>query len=69
MPLDSVKYQEAEAALADELKPVLRRLTQEYEYLTTVHYGRGYVAYKVLADLVRAGWRPGEGKLPESARS
>ena len=58
MPLNSPKYHEAEARLPEDLKPVMRRLTQEYEYLTTLHYGRGYVAYPVLADLVIAGWRP-----------
>lgn len=66
MPLDSPKYQEAEAKLPDELKPILRRLTEEYEYYTTVHYGRGYVAYRVLADLILAGWRPTDGSAQKS---
>jgi len=29
-------------------------------YHTEKRYGRGYVAYTVLADLVRDGWRPPE---------
>lgn len=58
MPLTSPKYKEAEGALPSELQETFRRLVEEYEFLTTAHYGRGYVAYKVLADLVRAGWRP-----------
>jgi hypothetical protein len=58
MPLTSTKFKESEASLPDELRAIYRRLVEEYEYLTTVHYGRGYVAYKVLADLVLAGWRP-----------
>ena len=60
MPDMSQKYKDAEAHLPDELKPVFRRLVDEYAYLTQIHYGRGYVAYKVLADLVLAGWRPAE---------
>jgi hypothetical protein len=31
---------------------------EEYAFLTHTRYGRGYVAYDVLADLVLAGWRP-----------
>jgi len=44
--------------LPEDLRAVYRQLVEEYEYLTSVHYGRGYVAYKVLADLILAGWRP-----------
>ena len=58
MPLDSPKYLEAEERLPENLKPVMRRLTQEYECFATIHYGRGYVSYRVLADLVLEGWRP-----------
>ena len=58
MPLDSPKCREAENELPDKLKSVFHQLVQQYEYLTTMHYGRGYVAYKVLADLVLEGWRP-----------
>jgi hypothetical protein len=58
MSVSSPKYQEAEASLPDELKPFFQRMVEEYEYLTQIHYGRGYVAYKVLADMVLAGWRP-----------
>ncbi len=58
MPIDSPKYHESEVLLPDELKPIYRQLVQEYEYLTSVNYGRGYVAYRVLAELVLAGWRP-----------
>lgn len=60
MSLASPQYLEAEGRLPKELKPIMRQLTQEYEYFTTVHYGRGYVAYPVLADLVLSGWRPTE---------
>ncbi len=57
MPITSEKYKEAEASLPHDLKPVFQRSVEEYEYLTNLHYGRGYIAYKVLADLVLAGWR------------
>jgi hypothetical protein len=58
MPATSQKFKEVEATLPDDIKPIFRRFVEEYEYLTSLHYGQGYVAYKVLADLVLAGWRP-----------
>ena len=58
MGLDSPKYREAEQALPEELRLFYRQLVQEYEFLAATNYGRGYVAYKVIADLIRAGWRP-----------
>jgi len=66
MPATSQKLKEAEETLPEKLKPVFRRLVEEYEYLTSVHFGRGYVAYKVLADLVLAGWRPSAERVPGS---
>jgi hypothetical protein len=66
MPPTSDKYKEAEASLPAELQPIFHRLVEEYEYLTSLHFGRGYVAYKVLADLVLAGWRPSAEPHPGS---
>ena len=66
MPVTSEKYKESEAILPYDRKPIFKRFVEEYEYLTMRHYGRGYVAYKVLADLVLAGWRPSAERTPES---
>jgi hypothetical protein len=66
MPVTSEKFQEAALVLPDDLKPVFHRFVEEYEFLTSRHYGRGYVAYKVLADLVLAGWRPSDAPRPGS---
>lgn len=66
MPVTSEKYLEAEASLPEDLKTVFKQLVEEYEYLTTLHYRRGYVAYKVLAELVVAGWRPSATASPSS---
>jgi len=53
----SEKYQAALAALPEELRTAYEELVTDYSWCTTKHYGRGYVAYQVLADLIRAGWR------------
>lgn len=66
MPTTSDKSMEAESTLPDDLRPIYRRLVEEYEYLTQISFGRGYVAYKVLAELVKAGWRPSAERLPDS---
>lgn len=58
MPSRSIKFKDAEVKLPDELRPVYRQMVEQYEFLTLLRYGRGYVAYQVLADMVLAGWRP-----------
>ena len=66
MGLESPKCQAAEARLPEELRPTYQRLVNEYAFLTHTRYGRGYVAYEVIADLVLAGWRPSEAPHPDS---
>jgi hypothetical protein len=66
MPVTSEKFKEAESILPEDLKLIFRRFVEEYEYLTNRHYGRGYVAYRALADLVLAGWRPTDQPRPGS---
>ena len=58
MPVDSQKSRDVEAKLPAELRAVYRRMVQEYEFITHLRYGRGYVAYEILAEMIRAGWRP-----------
>ncbi|GMV98229.1 MAG: hypothetical protein HRF43_12675 [Phycisphaerae bacterium] len=54
----SLKNQEARESLPAELQPIYDELVTDYRWATVKRYGTGYVAYSVLADLVRAGWRP-----------
>lgn len=56
----SPKFLEARESLSPELQPFYDQLVEQYVYHTTVHYCQGYVAYRVLASLVRSGWRPTE---------
>jgi hypothetical protein len=67
MPIDSPKSKEAEAKLPVELRPFYQQMVQQYEFLTLLRYGRGYVAYEVLAEMVLAGWRP-SGAVHPSGR-
>jgi hypothetical protein len=63
----SAKYLEARESLPLELRPIYDQLVDEYAFHTHLNYGAGYVAYKVIAALVRDGWRPAtETKPPEN---
>ena len=53
----SAKYVEALTSLPEELRPHYRSLVEQYAFHTTKFYGKGYVAYKVLAALIKDGWR------------
>jgi len=54
----SEKQIEARNNLPEELKPVFDDFVADYKYAATMRHGRPYISYIVLADMVRAGWRP-----------
>lgn len=59
VPIDrSEKHEQARATLPDALKPIFDGFVADYEYAATCRHGAPYVSYIVLADMVRAGWRP-----------
>jgi len=51
------KYRLARESLPNELWKVFDELVAEYRYRATLRHGAPYVAYMILADLIRAGWR------------
>ena len=55
---NSEKYIEARESLTDDLKPVYDEFVADYRYAATLRHGKPYVSYIVLADMVKAGWRP-----------
>jgi len=52
------KHEQARDTLPDDLKPVFDEFVADYKYAATCRHGAPYVSYTVLADMVRAGWRP-----------
>lgn len=60
----SQKDQEARDSLPEELRDVYDALIADYRWSTVKRYGTGYVAYSVLADLIRGGWRPTAREKP-----
>jgi hypothetical protein len=53
----SAKFLEARNTLPEELRPIYDQMVEEYSSYALKHYGRGWVAYMVIAELVRSGWR------------
>lgn len=62
----SEKHEQARNSLPEELKPVFDELVEDYKFATIKRYGQGYVAYAVLAELVRVGWRHVAEPIAES---
>jgi len=53
----SQKKKEARDSLPDELKPVFDDFVADYKYAATLRYGKPYISYLVLADMIKSGWR------------
>jgi predicted methyltransferase len=54
----SEKQLEVRNSLPDDLKPVFDDFIADYKYAATLRYGRPYISYDVIADMVKTGWRP-----------
>jgi hypothetical protein len=57
VPARGPKYLQALASLPEELRPIYKALVEEYKFHALKRYGKAWVAYDVIADLVRSGWR------------
>lgn len=53
----SEKHEEARNTLPEELKPLFDDLVEDYRFAVHLRYGKRFVSYIVLADLIKAGWR------------
>lgn len=65
----SLKYLEARDSLPDELKTIFDDCVSHYKYAATIRYGRPYVSYVVLADMIKAGWRLSAEPIKETKPS
>lgn len=61
----SEKQDQARNSLPEELRPVFDELVADYRFATIQRFGQGYVAYIVLADLIRVGWRHTSAPISE----
>lgn len=53
----SEKYEEARSSLPENLRPIFEQLYDEYRFAAQLHCGQPFVSPKVIAELVKAGWR------------
>lgn len=65
----SEKHEEARASLPDELKPIFDTFVEDYRFAATIRHGSPFVSYVVLAELVKAGWRPSGEPMGEWRKS
>ena len=51
------KYLKGLSSLPEELRPIYKEMVEEYKFHALKHYGKAWVAYDVIAELVKSGWR------------
>ena len=61
----SEKYLKAYDKVPEELRAIFEQMVDEYAYQALQLYGRNWAAYDVIAELVKAGWRPSPSKEGE----
>ena len=61
----SEKYLKARDKLPKELQEIFKQMVDEYSFHALQIYGRNWVAYEVIAEMAKAGWRP-SGKSIEN---
>lgn len=61
---DTPAFREEREQLPEDLRAAFDSLVEMYRYSAFLHHSRPFVSYKVLADLIRDGWRPCASSLP-----
>ena len=56
-PKRTASYIEAERTLPPQLHELLEQLVAEYQFASLKHHGRPFSSPKVIAELIRMGWR------------
>ena len=54
----SEKCEQARNSLPEELWSVFDSFVEDYKFAGTIHHGSPFVSYIILAEMVKAGWRP-----------
>ena len=60
----SEKYELARNTLPTKLQPIFDKFVDDYMAAGVKRYGQPFVSYIILADMVRAGWRPVDKPTP-----
>jgi len=62
---ESSKMKESKRTIPSDLLPIYEQLISEYKLFCKKQCGMAWVNYKILADLVNAGWRPTHNQIQE----
>lgn len=54
----SEKHEQARSSLPEELRSIFDAFVEDYKFAGTIHHGSPFVSYVILAEMVKAGWRP-----------
>jgi len=65
----SEKHEQARNSLPEELRPVFDAFVDDYKFAGTIHHGSPFVSYIILAEMVKAGWRPSGEPMGEWRKS
>jgi len=57
-PKRSDKHELARNLVPVELRSIFDKFVQDYKFAATLHHGSPFISYIVLAEMVKAGWRP-----------
>jgi hypothetical protein len=55
--INSAALREVQETLPPELREMLRTLSEQYLAASETHVGRAFVSYRILAEIIRSGWR------------
>ena len=55
---NTLAFHKERQKLPRELQDVYDSLVLSYRFFANIHHNHPFVSYKILADLVRDGWRP-----------
>jgi hypothetical protein len=58
----SEKYLKAREKLPKEMWETYKHMVDEYSYFSFKLYGKSWVAYEVIAELIRSGWHNSKEK-------
>jgi hypothetical protein len=53
----NTSYEDIRKSLPEDLRNIFEMIVEDYKYSAHLHYGKQFVSYVVLGDLIKAGWR------------
>lgn len=65
---DTPAFHDERSRLPEDLRSEFDSLVETYRYYAFMHYERPFVSYKILADLIRDGWRATADPIPRAPR-